>query len=143
MNEKAGFLIGVVILVLEFAFTIAGYNHLGWGMACSLILWFLIFISLHWTYKTQFSNPRITNEVENLETIPKDEYVLLLQSYNTLRDDYNKLLHSGIHLRGWWCQRVIDSKKMPGTKVSCDTFNGEEKETKLYCDYCGKEKQLI
>jgi hypothetical protein len=37
-------------------------------------------------------------------------------------------LASGIYLRGWWC--------------ICDSFNGEEKETRMECRSCGEPKKV-
>lgn len=42
---------------------------------------------------------------------------------------------SGIHLRGWWCTRIVADKGYP-----CDTFNGEEHQLHSICRHCEQPK---
>lgn len=43
---------------------------------------------------------------------------------------------SGIHLNGWWCNQPQASG------MSCDTFNGQEKEEHIVCRNCGANKPV-
>jgi hypothetical protein len=46
----------------------------------------------------------------------------------SLRARVAELEAGGIILKGWWC-------------LYCDTFNGEEKEVRLDCRHCGRDKK--
>lgn len=71
----------------------------------------------------------------------QEEIIALKEERECLKAEIarlNRQLAEGIHIRGWWCQALI--KKPDRVKVTCDTFNGCEKEELTECRHCGAAK---